>query len=49
MEPIAAPEIEPIGQEQAIAQDPTPAEGLGANPVVAEAATTPRYRANSSP
>jgi len=41
MEQIAAPEIEPIGLEQAIGQVPTPTEGPGASPVVAEAATTP--------
>jgi Flp pilus assembly protein TadD len=41
MEQIGAPEIEPIGLEQAIAQVPTPTEGPGASPVVAEAATTP--------
>ena len=41
MEQIAAPEIEPIGLEQAIAQVPTPTEGPGAVPVIAEAATGP--------
>jgi Flp pilus assembly protein TadD len=41
MEPLVAPEIEPIGQEQAIPQVPPPAEEPGEIPVVAEAATTP--------
>jgi hypothetical protein len=41
VEPVAAPEIEPIGLEPAIAQEPPPAEEPAAVPVVAEAATRP--------
>jgi len=41
IEPIVAPEIERIGQEQAIPQVPLLAEEPGASPVVAEATTTP--------
>src|SRR6184192_2624812 len=41
MEPVAASEIEPIGLEEAIAEVPTPEQGPGASPVVAEAAPPP--------
>ena len=41
IEPIVAPEIERIGQEQAIPQVPPLAEEPGTSPVIAGAATTP--------
>jgi Flp pilus assembly protein TadD len=49
IEPIVAPEIEPIGQEQAIPQVPAPAEEPAAVPVVAEAATTLEMEPLSAP
>src|SRR5205823_4453219 len=49
MEPVAASEIEPIGQEQAIAQVPPLAEEPAASPVVAEAATTPAIESIVAP
>ena len=48
MEPIAAPEIEPIGLEQGLRKCQHQSKGQVRSSVVAEAATVPAHGANRS-